>query len=880
MNDERPNPDELLARVKHEEARECCGRLKVFFGPAAGVGKTYAMLEAARQQRAAGVDVVVGYAECHGRRETEALLEGLEVLPLQEVEYRGITVREFDLDRALARHPQLMVVDELAHTNAPGMRHPKRWQDVLELLDAGIDVYTAVNVQHVESLNDVVSQITGITVRETVPDSVLENADEIEMIDLAPDDLIQRLKEGKVYVPQQSAEAIHNFFRPGNLMALRELALRRTADRVDEKLRGYRRDHAIAQTWPARERLLVMVSANPLSARLVRAARRMATGLGAEWIAVYVETAESARLSEEERNRVSQALNLAERLGGEVVTLSGPDVSEEILAYARSRNVTKIIIGKPVHPRWKELLLGSVVDDLVRHSGPIDVYVISGDPDYARPVSTPARPRQTRTSAYLWAVGAVAVCTVASELTYGRLDLSNLVMIYLLGVVVAAHLGRGPSILASVLSVVAFDFFFSPPLLSFQVEDTQFLITLAVMLVVAIVISRLTVQVQLQAHAARERERRTAALYAMSREFASKRGVKNLVSTAEQRIGELFDSQAVVLLPDPGEGLVSPLGGGRPFDAKELSVAQWAFEHKQLAGLGSHTLPAARGLYLPLITSQGTLGVLRVEPKHPDVPSPEQVRLLETFANQTALAIERARLAEEAGRAQVRMETERLRNLLLNSVSQSLKTPLAAISSAAQSLLESNENLDSASRYEEIQVIVDESERLSGLVRNLLDMSRLESGAMQVHKELESLDTVISGALQRTEEQLREHPTLVRLPDDLPPVPLDRVLIEQVLFNLLENAGCYTPDGTSIDLSAWQDGDLVTVEVADHGPGLPPGEERRVFEKFYRLQHGDQAGAGLGLAICQGIVEAHGGRIWAENRPGGGAAFRFTLPLR
>src|SRR5262247_2646257 len=551
MTEHRPDPEALLARAKLEEARRSQGRLKLFFGAAAGVGKTFAMLEAARELQTAGIDVVVGYVETHGRAETAALLEGLEALPPRRESYGGTTLPEFDLDAAVARHPAVILVDELAHTNAPGSRHAKRWQDVRELLDAGITVYTALNVQHVESLNDLVAKITGVIVRETVPDSLLERADEIELVDLPPDELLQRLEEGKVYVPQQAREAIHNFFRKGNLIALRELALRRTAESVDAQMQAYMRDHAIAKTWPVAERVLVCVSPSPQAGQLVRAGRRLATRLGAEWIVAYVETPATAQLSQADRDRAVQTLRLAEQLGAEAVTLSGPTMSEEILAYARARNVSKIVIGKPARSLWKRILLGSIVDALVRGSGEIDIYVVSGDKEAA--VSRPVRHRPGVTDwlSYAEALGVVGLCTGIAWLMFPYFGLSNLIMVYLLGVVaVAARSGRGPTVFTSVLSVATFDFFFVPPFFSFAVSDTQYLVTFAVMLVVALVISGLTVRIRAQAESARDRERRTAALYAMSRELASTRGVDGLLATAIQHIVEVFPAEVAGLLPD------------------------------------------------------------------------------------------------------------------------------------------------------------------------------------------------------------------------------------------------------------------------------------------------------------------------------------------
>lgn len=642
--DNRPDPDVLLARAKAEEEQAHRGKLKVFFGATAGVGKTYAMLEAARELKRRGVDVAVGLVETHGRKETEALLEGLEILPQREIEHRGIKLCEFDLDAALARRPAVILVDELAHTNAPGSRHTKRWQDVEELLSAGIDVHTTVNVQHLESLNDLIGKITGVVVRETLPDSVLEKADQVELVDLPPEELLKRLKEGKIYVTEQAQKALRSFFRPGNLIALREMALRKTADRVDSQMQRYRELHGIEETWPVTERLLLAVSSGPGSQRLVRAARRLAARLRAEWLVVYVETPAETRLSEVGRDRVWQTLRLAEKLGAETAVLSGDRPSDAILQYARRRNVSKIVLGKPAHPRWKDALFGSVRDDLERNSGEIDVYVISGEEGEGG-FTAPVPPRRSSPGrAYLWSLGMVTLCTGLCALLFGRLEPTNLVMVYLLGVVgAAAWLGRGPSILAAVLSVAAFDFFFVPPHLTFAISDTEYLVTFAVMLITGLVISTLTARLRQQAEAAGEREARTAALYAMSRDLAVATDEAGILGAAARHIKEVFLSQVLLLLPD-SEGRVTERAGETVtylFDSREQAVAQWAYDHGRVAGKTTDTLPAAKGLYLPLRTSRGVVGVLGVHPADPRLLiSPDRLHLLEAFANQIALAVE------------------------------------------------------------------------------------------------------------------------------------------------------------------------------------------------------------------------------------------------
>ncbi len=897
---QRPDPDALLDRVQRAEAKRRRGRLKIFFGASAGVGKTFGMLLAARERRAEGLDVVAGYVEPHKRAETEQLLEGLEVLPPRRVPYRDTQLREFDLDAALKRHPALILVDELAHSNAPGSRHPKRWQDVEELLEAGIDVFTTVNVQHIESLNDVVSQITGIPVWETVPDAVLEQADEIELIDLPPDELLQRLKEGKVYIPQQAEHAAQNFFRKGNLIALRELALRRTADRVDAQMRDYREDHAIQNVWQVKERLLVCIGPGGAAENLVRASYRLAQLLKAEWIVLYVETAKLQRLSREQRDAILRALKLAEELGAETVTLSGHKLSDEVIAYAHTRNATRIVLGKPTLSGWKRWLFGSLVDTIVRQASDIGIHVVGKETDflsqaqenpyfsrsrlYLGLASEEQRPLFILRGAYQWAVAATGICTAIAWLMFGHFDPANLIMVYLLGVVaVAARYGRGPSVLSSLLSVVLFDFCFVPPRFSFAVSDTQYLITFAVMLLVALVISSMTASTRHQARIAGLRERRIASLYAMSRELAATRGEGNLLRIAVKHVAEVFEVQAVVLMPDATGRIVYPKGEGTAQSCRgsDLSVAQWVYDHDLMAGLGTDTLPGGNVVYLPLKASSGIIGVLALLPLNPArLALPEQQRLLETFVSQIALALERVKLSTEAHNVQLKMETEQLRNTLLSAISHDLRTPLAAIVGASSSLVRDGDRLPSQARHELSQAIYDESIRMAGLANNLLDMARLEAGAVVLNRQWQPLEEVVGGALAGLSTRMANHPVNVNLPQNLPLVQIDGLLIERVFANLLENAVKYTPTGTPINISAATGPNELVVTVSDQGHGIPFGEEKRIFEKFHRVaSEGNQGGAGLGLTICRSIVEAHGGRIWADNLPAGGAAFHFALPL-
>ena len=887
----RPDPDQLLSNLRAQQAREKQGRLKLFFGASPGVGKTYAMLEEARKRTAEGEDVLVGYAEPHIRPDTEALLLGMEILPYKIVPYKNAQLKELDLDAALARKPTLILVDELAHTNAPGMRHAKRWQDVMELLHAGIDVYTTLNVQHLESVNDIVERVTGVRVRETLPDWVFERADEVQLVDIPPDKLLGRLAEGKVYRAQQANLAARNFFNRGNLVALRELALRRTAERVDAEMDAMPRDDAAtSRPGAVSERILVCVGPSPFSVRLVRAARRMATAMKTQWIAAYVETPAASRLSAEAQERISQTLRLAQQLGGQTVTLSGADASEEILAYARQRNVARIIIGKPQHTRWRERFTGSFVDTLIRKSGAIDIYVIRDERiEAAATGGLPARsPQKMSWAGYGWALGATLAATILGVVFYHRLGFSNInvLMLYLLVVLsISWRFGRGPAIVSAVAGVLAFDYTVVPPYYSFSVSDTQYFFTFAVMLVTGLLISALTDNMRRQTELARRRERRTAALFALSRELAVIPEKKRLLETATSQIAEVFASDCWMLLADEGGHLAAAAAAQEAtLDEKEMAVADWAFHHNEPAGATTNTLASARGLYVPLRASQGMVGVLGLTPRNSEseqaLRDPQRLQLLEAFAGQTALAVERVNLAGEAQRAWERAESEFLRNTLLSTVSHDLRTPLAAITGAATSMLAPGDMLGPQARQEMLATIADESERMERLINNLLDMTRLETGGLRLNREWFPLPELIVSAVQREEKLLKNRPVNVSIQPDFPLLHVDGVLLEQVFINLLDNAVAYTPPDSAIEIAGRVDGALAVMEVSDHGPGLPD-DVQRVFEKFYRGPSTEnRRGMGLGLAICRGILELHGGKISAQNRPGGGGAvFRLELPV-
>ena len=892
MAETRPDPDQLLKRVEAEEARERRGRLRVFFGASAGVGKTYAMLEASRSAQASGTDVLVGYVEPHGRVETERLLEGLPRLAPLPVSYRGIVRLEFDLDLALARHPQILLVDELAHSNLTGgeppPRHPKRWQDVVELLEAGISVWTTVNVQHLESLNDLIFQTTGVRQRETLPDHVFDEADDIELIDLPPDDLIARLNAGKVYVADQAGTAVERFFRKQNLMALREIALRRVADRVEAAARALPTGRIPARI--AGDRVLVAVGPDEQAEELVRAGKRIADALDAEWIVVYVETPALLKLSEAERNRRISVLRLAESLGAESVTLDGPSAAATLAEYAHVRSATRVIVGAPKQRGWRAWLRPSTATELVRRARGFDVLMIGatrtvGGAARTPPAAVASVGAAVRWDRYGWAVAVAAACTLVAFVMYPHFELSNLVMIYLLGVTVAGlRLGRGPSALTALLNVLALDFFFVPPRYSFAVSDAQYLVTFGAMLMIALVIATLTASVRQQTRVAGARERRTTLLYAMSRELAVTRGIANMARVAVRHVAEVFQCQAVVLLPMADGKLRYP---GEPplessFRGADLAVAQWVADHGHRAGLGSDTLPAARGLYVPLGGEQRTVGVLAVLPSNPRrVLLPEQSHLLGTFAGQIALALERARLAEVAEASSLAAERETLRNTLLASISHDLRTPLAAIAGAGSTLAQHGASLDERTRIELARSVETKAREMSELVSNVLDLVRLESGQVALRRDWQTLDDLVGSALAAYADKLTGHPVELRLAADLPPVWVDATLVVQVFTNLLDNIVKYTPAATRVTISAVADPDreFVRMTVDDEGPGLPEGDPARLFEKFQRGSgEGAVAGVGLGLAICQAIIRAHGGEIEAHRREGGGARFVFTLP--
>ena len=888
--DQRPSPEALLAEARREEKGRA-GRLKIFVGAAPGVGKTYEMLQAARAKLKEGVDVIVGVVETHGRKETEALLDGLEILPRKAMTYSNRVLEEFDLDAALERRPGLILVDELAHTNVPGSRHPKRYQDVEELLDAGFDVYTTVNIQHIESLNDVVAQITRVRVREIVPDSVLDRADAVELVDLTPDDLIQRLKEGKVYVPKQAERALKHYFSPANLTALRELALRRTAERVDEQLLEHMQARAIRGPWAAGERILVCVGEDPRSAGLVRYAKRLADRLHAPWTALCIETTRSLQFSEEERDRIADTLRLAESLDAEAISLPAKArrIADDIISFAHKNNVTHIIIGKSERSRWFEIMHGSVVHDLVRRSGNISVHVIAGEQPVekspAKTVVTTDGSQPFDVVPYIAAAAAVALALGVSALVQPLFGIENVDLVFVTAIVgVAVRYGLWPSLLTSVSASLCYNFFFLPPIYTFTISEPTNIAAFALFTIVAIVVSNLAARGRTHSVSAHERVRSVESLYAFSRKLAGTGTLDDVLWASAYQIASMLKVRVVVLLPE--NGTIGLKAGYPPEDTLEeadLAAAKWAWAKNRPAGRDSDAIPGAKWLFLPMRTGRGPTGILGI---CRDEPGPllraEQRRLLDALTDQSALAIERVHLVEDIEQVKRIAETDRLRSALLTSISHDLRTPLAAILGSAGALKDLSKSLDDAEKTDLLATIIDESERLNRFIANLLDMTKLESGAVMPNAAPHDISEIVGTALQRASKILAKHRVEVEIASELPMVMVDAVLFEQVLFNLLDNAAKYAPPGTTVNIQSWRDRDDVKLQVLDEGDGIPAADLERIFDKFYRAQKADQvrAGTGLGLAISRGFVESMHGTIMAANRSDrAGAAFTITFPV-
>jgi two-component system sensor histidine kinase KdpD len=880
---DRPDPEELLAEIQASEPKKGRGSLRLFFGYAAGVGKTYTMLEEARRQQAAGKKVLVGWVQPHARPETRALLEGLPALPPREVEYRGVRLQELDLEKALEAGAEILLVDELAHTNAPGLRHLKRWQDVQELLARGITVYTTLNVQHIDSLNDVIARITGVTVRETVPDAVFDQTDQVELVDLPPEDLLRRFREGKVYLPEQAGRAMASFFQKAHLIALRELALRKTADRVGEEAEtlASRKEREAARA--AQDRILVCVSSSRDSARLIRTARRLASALKAEWCALHVEAGRPLELRDRSRDQLLVNFQLARSLGAEVVSLKGEEVARQVVEYARAKRYTRILVGKTPRRRFFSALRAELADQIIALSGDIDVYVVQGAPEAG---SSPAvSSRRVAWREYGWSALILGVGTAAAFGIH-RLGWSqaSVIMVLLASVVyIAARFGSGPSITSSLLATLLFNLLFTEPYYTLNIYNPQNVITFLAFLVISFTLRTLASRLRRQADIAHHRENQTQVLFQLSSRLSRLPETRELLAASEQQLASSFRGQAVILLGPPRSKASFIARRPEAFIklANEQAVAEWVYDHGSPAGLGTETLPSAQALYLPLLGPSRQVGVLAIKPEDRLLfRVPEQRYLLESFASQIALAIDRAQLTDEARSVLVRVETEQTKNALLRSISHDLRTPLAVIKGSAGALLELGRPRGGGQEEELLESIVEESTRLAGLIDKLLSMTRLESEQVALNRQWQPLEELVASALSRVEPLAGQRVLSAQLPHDAV-LLVDPVLIEQVLYNLLENAVKYTPDKSRITLAAFREAEATTVIVEDDGPGVDPQELERIFDKFYRggaVARGERGGVGLGLAICRTVIQLHGGRIWAENRKGGGARFVFSLP--
>ena len=883
--DDRPSPEGLLLQAK----REGRGKFKIFLGAAPGVGKTYEMLSQARRRRLDGVDVVIGVVETHGRIETDALTKGFEQIAKKRSLYKGRVIAEMDLDAILQRRPQLVLVDELAHTNAEGSRHPKRYQDVEELLSSGIDVYTTVNIQHIESLNDVIAQITRIHVRETVPDNILDTADEIELVDTTADDLLQRLREGKVYVKAQAERALKHFFSPGNLTALRELALRRTAQRVDRDVTGYMQARAIG--GPAGERVLVCINEHLSGAELVRRAKRTADNVRSPWMALYVEGSRHITLGESEKDRVADTLRLAQRLGAESATVPGRDIAQAILKFARKNSITQILIGKSERSRWFEILHGSVVRDLMRESGSISITAVAVHGDLVAPKTVATAPTSDNRSweSYAWSLLAVAA-TVGTAWCFNVImshAVGSIAMFFLVPVLLSAvSFGLRPALFTAFLSVMAYNFFFLPPLYTFTITDPNNWLSFAVLLLVAVTAANLAARVRAQANLAAMRASLAGDLYQFTGKLAATGSLDDILWAAAFQIASMLRMNVVILLPDRNTQRLEIRVGYPPedqLDAQDIAAAMWCWEKGSAAGRNSDTLPGARRLFLPMRTGHGLVGVVGLMGEDGrGLFSPDERRLLDSLLDQTALAIERSQLAEQIDEAQVRAEADKLRVAILSSLSHDLRTPLASILGASTSLLSSMGLYDAQQTTELLSTIREEAERLDRFVDNLLDMSRLEAGALGVKVEAVALPELVEASVTRLSRRLAHHCVKSNLPDHIPPVLADPLLAEQAIVNVLDNAAKYAPAGSSIQLRAVADGSRVALSVEDEGPGIPVEDLAHIFDKFYRAKSVDRraAGTGLGLAVARGFVEAFGGTLDAANRgTGAGAVLKMTFPI-
>lgn len=885
MPESRPDPDQLLARIQSEEIESGRGKLKIFFGANAGVGKTYAMLAAAHEQTK-NKRVVAGVVETHGRKDTVAMLEGIEVLPLKEIDYKGKRLKEFDLDQALIEKPDLILIDELAHSNVEGSRHPKRWQDVEELLAAGINVYSTVNVQHIETLNDIVGGITGVRVWETVPDHIFDSADEVVLVDLPPDELLQRLRDGKVYLPQQAERATKNFFRKGNLIALRELALRRSADRLDSEIVKYRKDNAVSTVWKTRESILACVGPGDEGENVIRSAARIAAQLQIPWHAIYVETPKLQNLSQKARERILKTISMAEEMGAKAVILGGNNAVESVINFAREHNLSRVIVGTGALSSW-EIWKREFSEAISRRAPDLDILKIAqggngkSSPSDGFDIESWMWQLKAPWQSYALSLLICGIAGIVATPLNSLVELPNIAMLFLLAVVlVSVKYGLGPSLMASVVNVLVFDFFFVPPRFSFSVSDAQYVFTFAVMLVVGLITAKLTTGLTYQAKIANRREQRVKSLYEMSRDLSGALISEQVAEISQHFVEIEFKAKSVLLLSDDDNQLAEIVIGKKNNLQADLSIAQWAFDKSKEAGNGTDSLPGAPLLYVPLRAPMRTRGILVIDsPSSTRLKSPEQRRLLDTFARLLAISLERIHYVSVAQSSTVQIESERLRNSLLSAISHDLRTPLTALVGLTDEL----EMLDApltAEQKEIATLLREKALKMSSQVSNLLDMARLQSGSVKLNRQWFLIEEVIGAAIKAVEPASDGRHIKVVLPPDLPLLNFDAVLMERVFINLLENAYKYTPKNSNVSIGASiASPQFVEIWVQDNGPGLPKGKEEDIFRKFERGEkEGSISGVGLGLTICRAIIEAHGGKITGKTMAGGGARFTFSLP--
>lgn len=893
-----PNPEYLLKEVQKDKSEDNRGKLKIFFGYAAGVGKTYSMLREAREVKQLKKDVVIGYIEPHGRKETIEMTRGFESIAPRVIHYRGMTLNELDLDGAILRKPDIILVDELAHTNARGKRNRKRWQDVYELLDAGIDVYTTLNVQHIESLNDIVESITHVTVRETIPDKVFEDADKVEIIDIEPDELLKRFSDGKIYSREQVRRAFTNFFTKNNLYALREIALRKTADRVNYEVEVDRLSRGQITVIPTSDQIMACISSSPSSARVIRTAARMAEVYHSKWIVLYVKTNKNQKMEKDDIKRLNSYFNLTEQLGGEIATVYGDDdISNQIIEYAKFRNITKIIIGKnnKKTSRVFHFYAKDVVDKLMDSNSYIDVYVIPNSLYEEKKKKMPRKigldfklsPKET-----LETVGITLVTTfLALFCEYIGFSESNVFMILILGVIIVYIRTKGyfMGIMSSIIGVALFNYLFIEPKYSFQFYDKNYLITFAIMLIVAFIIGKLTNRIQKNASDSAVREKRTQTLYRISSKLLSAVGNSDVVSIGIKYISRLIGRTVVCYLSENGK-LSTPFvynddNGRSRFsfsDKNENAAAYWSFLKGKEAGAGTDTFYGAQGYYMPIKVSRKILGVIGVSCSEGFL-EPDQKFMLETVASQIAIALDREALVSQQEASKVAIDRERLRSSLLRSISHDLRSPLAGIKGTISTILEDGSSIPEEAKQTLLRGVYDDTEWLIRLVENLLSMTKFDDGSVKIDKNMELVEEVLAEATQRSSKYFKDHEIKISVPEKMIMAPMDGNLIEQVLINLIDNAAKFSPKGTLIEVKAYEKNNDVFFEVIDNGTGIDDKILPHIFDRFFTdgsKISDSRRGVGLGLAICKSIVEIHGGKIMAFNKKNGGSIFKFNIPGR